>query len=1083
MISFNQDTSITRQMSLKELPEDKTYNAHELGIQKFWSDNKVYELMQYYLKKKYFMDGPPFVSGKLHMGHALISFIKASLLRYYQMNGFTVTNKLGYDCHGLPIEQIIDKLNDIKTPQDVEKMGGVKVYNDKCREVIAKFSGSWTPIFQRLGRFANFDHTYKTMDTNFMESVWWTFKQMWDADLVYKGFRVMPFSIACGTPLSNFEATQNYKEVTTKTIYVAFKIKKLEDTYYVAWTTTPWTLPSNMALCVNPKANYVIATCGDKKFILAESCVNNINMEFTSVEFFATGEDLVKKQLDYEPLFPYLNRKSYLLVADNYVKDDGTGTGIVHLAPQHGEDDYRVCIEQKIVDNIEIGKLCLMTETGLYTNAAGHLAGKSAMESNEDIIKYLKQTHNHLQTITIKHNYPHCPRTDTPLTYLLVSSFFINVSKIKDKMIANNKKITWHPAHIETRFSNWLENAKDWGVSRSRYFGTPIPVWESKDDVNPEQVCIGSIEELVKKAKLNYTPKDLHPEFIKDIVIISEKTGKELRYTNSVFDCWFESGAVPIAQLHYPFENEGYFKNRDYLSDYVVEGLDQTRGWFYTLLVISTAIFDKPPFKHVLCTGLVNDEKGQKMSKRLNNVKDPNDYLEKYGADVLGLYLMNSPLINAEELSFSDKDITKVKQQLIPYINVNKFFIDHVMGFLKKGHKFDFDIYKKSDHFFDLWIVSHLGSLTKQVEDHMENFEINRAITKIMNFIDNLTNWYAKLNRERIKGLYGIQEQTMSLSTMYYVLITYIKLIAPFMPFLAEHLYQYLKVVDDNNKNTSVLSEKYPESKSMVVDAKLEQKFKNLQQVVCQIRQLRQNSKDFKSIKTCISKLIISHNDPNFLLDIQSLVELVEDEVNCLDYQFQSLKSGLTYELMPNNSVIGTKYKKEALKVKNMLMNCDQKTVQEFVDSGKQVLVIDNLEFELEKDFKLKVVPNKDMSAKNMVSNIEGEIMITMCTDYNQDVHNLSQLRKLHVFVQNMRKKTELKPWDNIDVDLTILDQDLEQYFIANKNTLETKLKCKITINEFAQKVLDVYASDMYTWTDFKDQSIEYKISVRIYKL
>jgi len=614
----------------------------------YWKNNNIYK--KWITKQKSgpqfrFLDGPPFVSGDLHYGHLGVGYVKSSVLFYLAMKGHKISNKLGYDCHGLPIEMLVNDLLGINSLDDIRKFG-ILEYNSKCKDVIETYSGHWIEKYDRIGRWVDPENEYKTLDLNFMESVWWGCKELWSKGLIYKGYTVMPYSIAAQTTLSNFEAGSNYKDIQDPALFVKFKVLSKDNTYLMAWTTTPWTLPAHLALCVHPAADYV--TIKDNilnvHFIVAESALSNLYKTKTKVLPYTIiekhkGVDLVG--LEYKQPFPYFEsyreKGAFRVLADVYVKlsDEGSkatvGTGIVHMAPAHGADDYTVCTRH-FITNEEINDVCPVDENGQYKLIVTDYAGRNVFDANKDIIKDLKANDLIYRHDTIYHSYPHCWRTDTPLIHLAQSGYFVRVSTLKERMIEHNARVHWVPDYVgHGRFSNWLENARDWCISRSRIFGTPLPIFVSDD--GSETIAIGSIDELMEKAGLTTRPTDLHKDFI-DTLRIPSSTGKgELKPVDFVFDCWFESGSVPYAQLHYPFENKKMFDDLEYCSDFICEGLDQTRGWFYTLLVLSTGLFDKPAYRNVICTGLVLAEDGSKMSKSKKNYPDPQKVLDKYGSD------------------------------------------------------------------------------------------------------------------------------------------------------------------------------------------------------------------------------------------------------------------------------------------------------------------------------------------------------------------------------------------------------------------------------------------------------------------
>ena len=802
---------------LRQYSSEFSFQEQEKVILKFWKEKEIYKKIVEKNKKGpifNFIDGPPFVSSdSLHIGHILISSGKSSVLNYYQMLGYNVCNKLGFDVHGIPTEHRVSKLLNLMTPKDVEKFG-IANYNKKCKEVIQSYSGAWQGTFDRVGRFLNYNNEYKTLDLKFMESVWWVFKQLWDKGLVYKGYRVMPYSTGCNTALSNFEASgiENYKEVIDPTAYVKFKLID-EDCYLIAWTTTPWTLPCNLALCVHPKLKYIKIhdMKNNEDYIISEKSLDRLYSTFQ--KNFKTlgnlsGESLIGRS--YQPQFDFFSNRNFKIIGDDFVKED-EGTGIVHIAPAFGNDDFETCLKNNIINRESANEFCPVDENGCYTQKISPFQGMYVRDANMLIIEDLKKRGLLFKKEMYKHNYPFCWRTDTPLIYKLVSSVFIKVTDLKEKLLKNNKKINWIPENVGTgRFHQWLDNVKDWGVSRTRFFGTPLPLWISDDE--QEIVCIGSLDELKKLAGLSEVPKDIHKEFIDEIKIPSQKGGSGmLKNIGLVFDCWFESGCVPYGQLHYPFENKDFFDDKEYLGDFVLEGIDQTRGWFYTLLVLSTALFDKPPFKNVICAGLILDEKGHKISKKLGNFIPPVEIFDQFGADATRMYLLSSPAILAEAFKFRKEDIANMIKKFIQILNANKFFIEYAIKLTKEKINVDFDAYKKSSNPTDCWMQARIGSFISFIQIEMGNYRLNKIWSHIHNFIEDLTNWYLKFNRNRLKGRFCTKEDQMAaFSTLFLALLNFAKISAPFIPFLAETLYQYLKPLLPIRSPDSVHLNNYP---------------------------------------------------------------------------------------------------------------------------------------------------------------------------------------------------------------------------------------------------------------------------------
>ena len=744
------------------------------------------------------------------------------MTRYAAMSGKHVERRAGWDCHGLPVEYEIDQKLKITHRDQVLEMG-VDKYNETCRSIVTRYTAEWEATITRLGRWIDFKNDYKTMDPTFMESVWWVFKQLFEKNLVYQGYKVMPYSTGCSTPLSNFEAGLNYKDVHDPAIVVSFPIIGEEDVSFVAWTTTPWTLPSNLALCVHPEMEYIkiLDKKENKTFILAKArlsqlfpIMNNkkkwkpeMAKELYEIKEAYTGKDLVGKR--YKPLFDFFAgtpgaENYWQVLSDTYVTDDA-GTGVVHQAPAFGEDDYRVCLAHGIIKKgADIP--CPVDASGIFTDPVAPVKGVHVKEADDLLMKLVKEDGRLVQKADLMHSYPFCWRSDTPLIYKTVPSWFIKVEEIRDQIVENNKKTYWVPSHVqEVRFHNWLSDARDWAVSRNRFWGTPIPIW-CNDDLS-EIICVGSIDELAELSGVRVT--DLHKEVVDKIAIPSKKNpGTNLKRVDEVFDCWFESGSMPYAQKHYPFENKESFEN-GFPADFIAEGLDQTRGWFYTLMVLSTALFGKPAFKNLIVNGLVLAADGKKMSKRLKNYPDPQLVINKYGADALRMYLINSPVVRAESLKFQEPGVLGVvKEVFLPWYNAVRFFIQNVERWEEGGQKFvpSEAKVKATTNPTDIWISAATQELIKFVHDEMEGYRLYTVMPALVKFVTQLTNWYVRLNRDRLKGLEGDdseKEAETGLQVLYDILLDVTIIMAPFTPFITEFFYQRLRKLQPSYKDAA----------------------------------------------------------------------------------------------------------------------------------------------------------------------------------------------------------------------------------------------------------------------------------------
>ena len=739
-----------------------------------------------------FFDGPPFATGKPHYGHILTTALKDTVLRYWTMKGYQVPRRVGWDCHGLPIENLIEKQMEIKTKKQIQEMG-LEKFNNACRASVFTCVADFENTLKRVGRWADYDKAYATLENNYIESVWWVLKQLWNKKLVKKNYRVSPYCPRCGTTLSNFEVNLGYKETRDISIYVKFKIieEEFKNAYFLVWTTTPWTLPGNLALAVNPELEYCLIENKGEKYILAKDRLAIIEEDFKILKEFK-GKDLANKK--YEPIFPYFEKIEtkniknafQVLLAEFVTAEDGTG--IVHINPMHGEDDYN--LGQKY----ELPIYHLVDEAGKFIKQVTDYENLNVKDADKKIISDLKDKNIFYKQELIVHEYPYCWRCDTPLVYYALESWYVLVIELKEKLLANNQKINWVPSHIKDgRFGKWLEGGRDWNFARDRFWGAPIPIWECPDC--KKTICIESVAELKEKSVKDYDLKDLHRPYIDEVKLKCE-CGKEISRVQSVFDCWFESGSMPYAQWHYPFENKELVE-KTFPADFIVEGLDQTRGWFYTLHVIASALTlddlglgqNQPAFKNVVVNGLVLDAQGRKLSKKLKNYPDPKEVFDKYGADSLRYFLLSSSNIG-EEYRFSEDRVKEVWRKVISGLNNCYIFYETYKGE---------DLIKNnvSKNILDQWIISRLEKLNQEINKWMEKYELTKASRLFNDFIDDFSNWHIRRSRRRLQKPETKEEKQEAIATMHYVLLKLVKLIAPFTPFLAEDLYQKLKKESD----------------------------------------------------------------------------------------------------------------------------------------------------------------------------------------------------------------------------------------------------------------------------------------------
>ncbi|QLL31708.1 hypothetical protein HG536_0B05730 [Torulaspora globosa] len=1004
-----------------------------------------------------FFDGPPFATGTPHYGHILASTIKDIVPRYATMTGHHVERRFGWDTHGLPIEHIIDKKLNITCKEDVYKFG-IDNYNNECRAIVMTYAEEWRKTIGRLGRWIDFDNDYKTMYPSFMESEWWSFKQLFNKGQVYRGFRVMPYSTGCTTPLSNFEAQQNYKDVNDPAVTIGFNVIGQEKTQLVAWTTTPWTLPSNLALCVNPDFEYVkiYDEKKDRYFILLESLIKTLykkpkDEKFKVVERIQ-GKDLVG--LKYEPLFPYFVEKmgatAFKVVGDGYVTSD-SGTGIVHNAPAFGEEDYNVCLNHGIFE--EGGFFPNpVDDAGKFTSEVTDFSGLYVKDADKEIIKFLTATGNLLLASQIRHSYPFCWRSDTPLLYRTVPAWFVRVKEIIPQMLESVMNSRWVPRTIqEKRFANWIANARDWNISRNRYWGTPIPLWVS-DDLE-EIVCIGSVAELEELSGVTGI-KDLHRDFIDKITIPSKQGKGQLKRIEEVFDCWYESGSMPYASQHYPFENQDKFKYR-VPANFISEGLDQTRGWFYTLSVLGTHLFGQVPYQNVIVSGLILAADGKKMSKSLKNYPDPNIVLSKYGADALRLYLINSPVLKAETLKFKEEGVKEVVSKvLLPWWNSYKF-LEGQIALLKKtsGIDFKYNPSIQSDNVMDRWILASMQSLVQHIHTEMELYELFAVVPRLLHFIDELTNWYIRFNRRRLKGENGVDDCLKALNSLFEALFTFVRAMAPFTPFLSDSIYlrmkefipeEVLAMFGKDARSVHFLS--YPEVRRELFDEAIEKSVARMQSVIDLGRNIRE--KKTISLKTPLKSLVILHSDKNYLKDIEDLKDYIVEELNVHDIIITSdeAKYGVEYRAVADWPVLGKKLKKDAKKVKDALPSVSSDEVQQYLETGKlQVAGIDLITGDLNV---VRGLP-ESLAQAGLETRSDQDVLIILDTKIYPELKTEGLARELINRIQKLRKKCGLEATDDVLVQYELI-KDTMDFEVVVKQHRETLTKtCRSDIVAF----------------------------------
>ncbi len=973
----------------------------ERSILAFWQEHRTFEKSLDLRKKSpefVFYDGPPFATGLPHYGHLLAGTIKDIVPRYQTMRGHYVERRFGWDCHGLPVEYEVEQDLKISGKSEIEKLG-VDVFNEKCRGIVLRYTQEWRNVVQRMGRWVDFDHDYKTMDAPFMESIWWVFKSLWDKGLIYEGRKILPYCPRCSTPLSNFETNQGYVDVTDPAITVRFKIEGQDNAYILAWTTTPWTLPSNMALAVGKDIAYVgVANKDGSVYYLAK---DRMQVYYKTADDYVSTTEIKGSELvglKYEPLFPYFaaarSKGAFRVCAADFVSTTD-GTGVVHIAPGFGEDDHRLGLTENLPAP------CPIDAEARFTSEVPDYAGRQVKETDNDIMKRLKLEEKLVHRATITHSYPHCWRCDTPLIYRGIATWFVKVEQIKDRLLAANAKIHWVPEHLkEGRFGKWLEGARDWAISRNRYWGTPLPIWRSED--GSEIKCVGSIEELEKLSGQKIT--DLHKHFVDKIGIPSKEGKGTLRRVPEVLDCWFESGSMPYAQAHYPFENKAHF-DAHFPADFIAEGLDQTRGWFYTLMVLSVALFDKPAFKNVVVNGLMLAEDGKKMSKRLKNYPDPVYMLDLYGADALRLYMIYSPVVKAEDLRFSEEGVKHtLRHLLIPLWNAYSFFVTYAnidgwetakMAGMKPG-----------TNVLDRWIRSSLETLIREVTDAMDDYDLQRAVRPFVAFIDDLTNWYIRRSRRRFWKSQDDDDKAQAYQTLNYVLLQLSKIAAPFVPFISESIYQNLRT-DDMPESVHLCE--FPKADAANRDEELEAEMAQVTTVVKLGRQLR-SAHDLKVRQPLSILHIVSRNKDN-LRRIEALGDIILDELNVKKLDFGKHETTLAHlKAKPDFKKLGPRLGPKVKKAAPVIAAMSDEELEALAEGGKVSVKVDGEDVELSHD---DVVIERLPKAGLVVAS-EGQLVIALETKLTSELVQEGIAREIVNRLQNKRKNDGLEVSDRI---------------------------------------------------------------------
>ncbi len=1030
----------------QKVSTDLNFVDREKNTEKFWTDNDIFKKSMEIREgcpTYTFYDGPPTANGKPHIGHVLTRCIKDMIPRYRTMKGYYVPRKAGWDTHGLPVELEVEKLLGIDGKEQIEEYG-LDPFITKCKESVWKYKGMWEDFSGTVGFWADMDNPYVTYDDNFIESEWWALKQIWDKGLLYKGFKIVPYCPRCGTPLSSHEVAQGYKTVKERSAVVRFKVVG-EDAYFLAWTTTPWTLPSNIALCVNPEETYAkVKACDGFTYYMAEALLDNVlgsieREEGTpAYEVLETykGKDLEYKE--YEPLYQCAKdsvdkqkKKAFFVYCDDYVTMTD-GTGIVHIAPAFGEDDARVGRKYdapfvQMVDEHGVmkpetpfaGQRCKPTEKEIKAGA---------VSCDPEVLKDLDARGILFDAPKFEHDYPHCWRCDTPLLYYARESWFIKMTAVRDDLVRNNKTVNWIPESIgEGRFGNWLENIQDWGISRNRYWGTPLNIWECEDCGHFESV--GSREDL---ERLSGDPKaktvELHRPYIDEITFTCPKCGKKMKRVPEVIDCWFDSGAMPFAQHHYPFENKELFESQ-FPAQFISEAVDQTRGWFYSLMAESTLLFNKSPYENVIVLGLVQDENGQKMSKSKGNAVDPFESLAEYGADAIRWYFYtnSAPWLPNR---FYGKAVQEGQRKFLGTLwNTYAFFIlyANIDDFDATKYKLEYDKLPVMDK----WLLSKLNTAIKEVDTNLENYRIPEAGKVLDNFVDEMSNWYVRRGRERFWAKGMEQDKINAYMTLYTALVEICKCAAPMIPFMTEEIYQNLVRSNDKSAPESIHLCDFPKADESMIDSELEANMEEVLDIVVMGRAAR-NASNMKTRQPISAMYVKAKKTLS-----EFFVEIIEDELNVKEVIFKDDISDLTsYTFKPQLRTVGPKYGKQLGGIQKYLSSVDGTAAMKQLDSeGALKFEVDGVSIELTKDDLLIDVAQKE----GFVTEADNNTTVVLDTNLTPELIEEGFVLEVISKIQTMRKDSDFEVMDRIKVGILKNDK-VADIVLANKEAIATKV-------------------------------------------
>ena len=1007
----------------------------EKEVLKFWKDNDIFKKTFTQREdgpKWTFYDGPPTANGRPHIGHVITRSVKDIICRYHVMKGENVFRKAGWDTHGLPVELEVEKVLGLDGKPQIEKYG-VEPFIKKCKESVWKYLSEWTEMSDRLGFWADMENPYITYHNNYIESEWWALKKIWEKGLLYKGHKIVPYCPRCGTALSSHEVAQGYKDVKEVSAIAKFKLRD-EDTFVLAWTTTPWTLPSNVGLCMNPDVDYVKVKVDGEQYILAEALVEKVFGEGKEVEVVEKKKGSEYTGRRYFPLFDFVDddENGFKIVADGYVTTED-GTGVVHIATAFGEDDNRVGKENGLPFRQYVDT------QGNFTEEVKPWAGMFVKDADKLVLEYLKNEGKLFAAIPFEHSYPHCWRCDTPLLYYAREEWFIKMTAVRDQLVANNRSINWLPDNIqEGRMGNFLENVIDWGLSRERYWGTPLPVWECECG---ERHVIGSIEEL--KAMSDDCPDEieLHKPYIDRVHVKCPKCGKPMTRVPEVIDCWFDSGAMPFAQFHYPFENKETFEAR-FPADYITEAIDQTRGWFYSQLAIATVLFGQSDFKNCIVMGHVQDKNGLKMSKHKGNVVSPWDILDKQGSDAIRwfFFVNSAPWLPCR---FDEEQVNETQRKFLGTLwNTYAFYVLYaeIDQFNPMDYKLEYDKLPA----IDKWVLSKLNTLVKEIRENLDNFRITEPARALNSFVDELSNWYVRRSRERFWAKGMEQDKINAYMTLYTVLVTLSKAAAPFVPYMTEEIYQNLVVNFDKNAEESVHLTLFPECNEEMIDKDLEKNMDTVLEIVVNGRAAR-NSANIKN-RQPIGVMYVKSGD----VLPEMYVNIIADELNVKKVEFTTSTDGLTgYSMKPQLRTLGPKYGKLLPKIKEYLANADGSEIVPKLRNGEKfVFDIDGTEVELtESDVLVETVEKS-----GFVTESDARLAVVLDTNLTPELIEEGFVREIVSKVQTMRKEAGFEVVDRIRLGCKGNDKIAE---ILTRN--EDSIKKDVLANEFVNGTLSGY--------------------------